>query len=283
MIIDCFPFFKELDILEIRFHALDKYVDKFLIVESEETFTGLEKPLYFLENQNRFSQFLDKIEYVKIPKILKSIDTNKGSVNWGREYFQKNVMMQQINKYDSNDIVIISDCDEIPDLSAVDFSTIDSPQVFTNYMFIFKLNLMMFNNQISTQRIEGNPPVNNEIGYPWLWFGSTLTKQKFLKNQLFWGHPNLREKRQQLPQINGGWHFTFCMTRDDIQDKLRAFSHADALDTKEINNETYINKCISQEKEFNDCGRDVKLIDINSEYIPEYIKNNINKYKHIIK
>jgi beta-1,4-mannosyl-glycoprotein beta-1,4-N-acetylglucosaminyltransferase len=283
MIIDCFPFFKELDILEIRLNILDKYVDKFLLIESEETFTGLEKPLLFLENQSRFDKFLHKIDYIKIPRISKDLDPNKGQVNWGREYFQKNYMMSKINNYHEDDIIIISDCDEIPNLKNVDFSIIDFPKVFTNYMFIFKLNLMMFNNESSTQRIEGNPPVNNKINEPWLWFGSTIMKQKYLKGQLFWGHPHLREQRQQLPQIHGGWHFTFCMSNENIQDKLKAFSHADALDKKEINNTNYINECILQEKEFNNCGRDVKLININTDYIPEYIQNNINKYIHIIK
>jgi hypothetical protein len=283
MVIDCFPFFKELDILEIRLNILDKYVDKFLLIESEETFTGLDKPLFFLNNQERFNKFLHKIEYLQIPKIPVGLDPNKGKVNWSREYFQKNYMMKKINEYHEDDILIISDCDEIPDLENLDFNTINFPKVFINYMFIFKLNLMMFNNISSTSRIEGNPPVDNKIGQPWLWFGSTITKQKFIKNKLFWGHPNLRERRQQLPQIHGGWHFTFCMNNENIQDKLKAFSHADALDSKEINNTNYINECILQEKEFNDCGRDIKLININTSYIPKYVQDNVNKYQHIIK
>jgi len=283
MIIDCFPFFKELDVLEIRLNCLNKYVDRFLLVESEETFTGLDKPLYFFENNKRFEKFLHKIEYLKVPKIPNNLDPYKGQVNWSREYYQKNYMMHIIKELNPDDIVIISDCDEIPDLSKIDFALVDDPKVFINNMFIFKLNLMMFNNETSLKRIEGNPPVNNKINDPWLWFGSTILKQKYIKNQDFWGHPNLRESRQHLPQIYGGWHFTFCMENKDIQHKLKAFSHADALDTKEINNNDYINKCIADQKEFNDCGRDVKLIDINSEYLPEYLVQNKEKYNHLFK
>lgn len=283
MIIDCFPFFKELDVLEIRLNTLDKYVDKFLIVESEETFTGIDKPLYFYENAERFKPFLHKIEHLKVPKLPQEMDPNKGQVNWGREYFQKNFMMKRINQYNEEDILIISDCDEIPDLSKVYFNLIDTPKVFTNNMFIFKLNLMMFNNEGSTKRIEGNPPVSNKIGDPWLWFGSTILKQKYIKNKLFWGHPNLREERQTYPQIHGGWHFTFCMENKDIQHKLKAFSHADALDTESINNENYINKCISEEKEFNDCGRKVALVEVTEKYLPNYLVKNKEKYNFLLK
>jgi beta-1,4-mannosyl-glycoprotein beta-1,4-N-acetylglucosaminyltransferase len=283
MIIDCFPFFKELDVLEIRLNCLDKYVDRFLLVESEETFTGLDKPLYFFENNKRFEKFLHKIEYLKVPKIPNNLDPYKGQVNWSREYYQKNYMMHRIKELNEDDILIISDCDEIPDLSNVDFNLIDAPQIFTNKMFFMKFNLMMFNNESSIKRIEGNPPVSNRVGEPWLWFGSTILKQKHIKNKLFWGHPNLRESRQYLPQIYGGWHFSFCLNNQDIQHKLKAFSHADCLDTKEINNEDYINECVSQQKEFNDCGRDVKLIDINQKNLPEYLVNNIKKYNSLFK
>lgn len=283
MIIDCFPFFKELDVLEVRLNTLDPYVDKFLIVESEETFTGIDKPLYFFENYERFKKFKDKIEYLKIPKIPRNIDPYKGHVNWDREYYQKNYMMHRINELDEDDVVILSDCDEIPDLSNVNLKEIDQPKVFINKMFIFKFNLMMFNNLSTTSRIEGKPPVNTKIGEPYCWFGSSIMKQKYLKNKMFWNVDGFRAKRSDFEQIYSGWHFTFCMDNKDIQHKLKAFSHANELDNSEINNFDYINQCVSQEKEFNDCGRDVKLIDSNSKYLPKYLVENKEKYNHLFK
>jgi beta-1,4-mannosyl-glycoprotein beta-1,4-N-acetylglucosaminyltransferase len=283
MIIDCFPFFKELDVLEVRLNTLDPYVDKFVLVESEETFTGIDKPLYFFENYERFEKFKDKIEYFKVPKIPRNLDPYKGQVNWNREYYQKNYMMHRINELDENDIIILSDCDEIPDLSNVNLNEIDQPKVFINKMFIFKFNLMMFNNLSTTSRIEGKPQVNTKIGEPYCWFGSSVMKQKHLKNKMFWNVDGLRAKRSDFEQIYAGWHFTFCMDNKDIQHKLKAFSHANELDISEINNFDYINQCVSQEKEFNDCGRDVKLIDSNSKYLPKYLVENKEKYNHLFK
>jgi beta-1,4-mannosyl-glycoprotein beta-1,4-N-acetylglucosaminyltransferase len=283
MIIDCFPFFKELDVLEIRLNTLDPYVDKFLLIESEETFTGIDKPLYFFENYERFGKFKDKIEYLKIPKIPENLDPNKGQVNWSREYYQKNYMMHRINELHDDDIIILSDCDEIPDLSNIDLKQIDEPKVFINKMFIFKFNLMMFNNLSTQSRVEGKPPVNTSNGEPYAWFGSSVMKQKHLKNKMFWNVDGLRAKRCNFEQINGGWHFTFCMDNKDVQHKLKAFSHADELDNSKINNSEYINKCIVDQKEFNDCGRDVKLIDIDCKYLPKYLVENKEKYNHLFK
>jgi beta-1,4-mannosyl-glycoprotein beta-1,4-N-acetylglucosaminyltransferase len=282
MIVDCFPFFKELDVLEVRLNALNPYVDKFVLLESEETFTGVDKPLFFFENYKRFEKFKSKIEYLKVPKIPLNLDPYKGQVNWNREYYQKNYMINRINELDDNDILILSDCDEIPDLSKVNLNEIDQPKVFLNNYFTFRFNLMAFNNERTIERIEGSPQVDNTPNSPWKWFGSTVLKKKYIKNQNFWGYSNLREVRQKLPQIHGGWHFSSCMSNKDIINKIAAYSHA--CEYTQINNEEIINKYISENKDFCNYNlRDMKLIEATTEYLPEYLVENKEKYSHLFK
>lgn len=273
MIVDCFSFFKELDLLEIRLSILDKYVDKFVLTESEETFTGIPKPLYFEQNKKRFEKFLHKIVYIKTSKAPSK------ATAWNREHNQNNSNQIYIQTLNSEDIVIISDCDEIPDLSKVNLSKIESPQVFLNKNFTLRLNLMTFNNAKSFARKEN---VDNSINKPWMWFGSTISKQKYIKNQNFWGWNNLREKRQKLPQIQGGWHFSSCMPNKDIIYKIKAYSHADMYN--HIKDENLIAEHIKVNKDFvNYDMRDIKQIDISEQHLPKYIVNNKQKYNHLFK
>jgi len=279
MVIDCFPFFKELDILEIRLNILDEYIDKFILIESEETFTGLNKILHFFENKKRFERFLHKIEYFKIKKIPDHLDENKGKVDWNREFNQKNHMMEGINQFDENDIIIISDCDEIPDLSKIKLDQIETPKVFINKNFTLRLDLMTFNNIEAYKRTEN---IDKTKGQPWKWFGSTISKQKYIKNQNFWGWDKLREARQNLPQIEGGWHFSSCMPNKDIIDKIQSYSHADMYG--HIKDENLIAEYIKINKDFvNYELRDIKQINISEDNLPKYIVDHKEKYSHLFK
>ena len=116
MIYDCFSFFNELDLLEIRLKTLDCVVDKFVLSESNYTHTGQKKPLYFKENLSKFSQFKDKIIHIVSPDPE---FPNKAEVDieyrWLCENKQRNATIKAIEKVlKPNDILIISDLDEIP-------------------------------------------------------------------------------------------------------------------------------------------------------------------------
>ena len=108
-IIDSFLFFNEIDLLEIRFNILYDYVDYFIITESDTTFSGNKKELFFLKNESKFDKFKDKIIYnpIKIPDNI--------SVTWDREIYQRNSPIEKIKEIsDNNDLIITSDLDEIP-------------------------------------------------------------------------------------------------------------------------------------------------------------------------
>ena len=141
MIIDCFPFFNELDVLELRLNILDEVVDKFILVEASKTQTKLDKPFYFEENKNRYSKFLDKIIHVKIEDYPKED-------GWAMENFQRNCIQLGLEKLNLtiNDIIAISDVDEIWDPLVI--KNLDNLldqykflSVGMNY-FVFYLNLI---------------------------------------------------------------------------------------------------------------------------------------------
>ena len=116
MIYDCFPFFNELDVLDIRLHVLNDVVDKFVIVEASFTHTGNPKDFIFEQNKGRFADFADKIIHIKLtekpdPPSCGIPDERK----WFLENFQRNAIVQGLSAAKPTDIIMVSDCDEIPD------------------------------------------------------------------------------------------------------------------------------------------------------------------------
>lgn len=115
-IIDCFPFFNELDILEIRLEELYEVVDFFVLVEASKTQSLIDKPFYFEENKARYTKFLDKIIHVKVT------DCPNNSYIWQMENFQRNCIMRgldSIKDLKQSDMILISDLDEIPSKEAI--------------------------------------------------------------------------------------------------------------------------------------------------------------------
>ena len=115
MIYDCFTFFNELDILELRLNILYKYVDKFVIVEGNKTHTGKDKDFIFEQNKNRFEKFLDKIIYIKVEDFpsLENSQTSEDGNKWLYENYQRDAIMRGLTECKDDDIIITSDCDEI--------------------------------------------------------------------------------------------------------------------------------------------------------------------------
>lgn len=113
MIVDCFIFYNEIKLLQYRLETLYKHVDHFIIVESTLTFAGNKKESYFLNNKHLFEKFLDKIIHVLVN------DTPVCHDAWGRERFQRNCISRGLDKIvnlKESDVLIISDCDEIPNV-----------------------------------------------------------------------------------------------------------------------------------------------------------------------
>jgi beta-1,4-mannosyl-glycoprotein beta-1,4-N-acetylglucosaminyltransferase len=271
---DGFLFFNELDLLEIRLNELDEVVDKFILVESILTHASKEKPYYFEANKNRFKKFLDKIIHIKVndrPTIPASL--GRGGIYHNRhemEWFQRDCISRGFKSCDPNDIVMVSDVDEIP--------TVESIKECKN--LLLKEKMVSFNQLLFYYKINGL--CVNQNGYAENWAGTVACKHKD-----FTGAQNMRNiKGTNKTRIkNGGWHFSYLGGPDMIAQKIESYSHAE-FDNDYIKDRKRIQERIDKGLDlFDRPGKPRQIyIDIKSSLnFPKYIQENIEKYNHLIK
>jgi beta-1,4-mannosyl-glycoprotein beta-1,4-N-acetylglucosaminyltransferase len=202
MIVDAFTFFDELDTLEIRLHTLAPVVDRFVLVEAARTFTGLAKPLHFLENQDRFAPFLDRITRVTA-RNLSSDDP------WDNENMSRNAIAPYV---DGDDIVLLSDVDEIPRPEIVEqlaAGELILPIVMDIDHFIYFYDLQLLAEKLG-------------------WIGTCAFRAGDLRQHDVRWH---RYHRSDFNAVfNAGWHFSYMGGSAAVQNKLRSFSHAFDID-----------------------------------------------------
>ena len=285
---DCFMYFDEDMVLDLRLNILDRYVSKFIICEATYNHKGLKKKLNF--NIQNFQKFKDKIIYIVLDKNspdLIPIDDNDtletknkkilhNSIN--RDVYQRNHLMTEISKLDNEDLIFISDLDEIPNLE--NFKYKSKINVFVQDMFSYKFNLKLPNRK---------------------WIGSRACKKKHLvspqwlrniknKSYPFWRLDTFfsNKKYMNLNYIeNGGWHFTSIKTAQELFHKLTSFAHhlefeESGLKLNDI--EEYIKKKknfynYSVDKKEKKYSGEESLIVENKDKLPKYITDNIAKYK----
>ena len=142
-IYDCFQFFNEEHIVDLRFNILNNVVDFFVIVESTVNHQGNPKKLQF--DINKYQKFKKKIKYIIVddtPEILKKPHEGGESLV---EQHQRNSLMKVLNKADDNDLIILSDVDEIPDLKKLNLFNKKNYAVFSQKMFMYKINFLNLN------------------------------------------------------------------------------------------------------------------------------------------
>jgi len=254
MIYDCFMFFNELDLLEVRLHELNDVVDKFIISESTRTFSNQPKELIFQKNMDRFKEFLPKIEYM----IIDDADLPPYDAAWTYENYQRDVMEKALKGCSPEDLIIISDLDEIPDKEIIknlgDFGGI---KVLDMLQYNFYLNY-----------INSKEPV-------WL-RGTRVFKYKELENTTLTA---IRlSEGEHIP--NAGWHFSFLGGIKTIKYKIQAFAH------QEYNNEYYtdekkLEKAVKEGKDIFERGYEYKIVPIDKSF-PQYIQKNKDKFKDLI-
>ena len=259
-IYDCFQYFDEDHMVDLRLNILNKYVDYFIISESTKTHQGKSKKINF--DIKNFSKFKDKIKFI-IADYKDEINfTNHTGGESPIEQHQRNSLIKGLKNASSEDLLILSDSDEIPDLTKLPL--IDKKKkyiAFSQKMFMYKLNLQNLN--------ESN------------WIGSKITKVKYLKtmqefrNLKFKNYPIWRIDKLNQQIINGGWHFSYLQTPEQILKKIKSFSHGE-FNNKDLNEKEIESKILKNEDIF---GRETKLkkISIDGSF-PEYIVNNKDKY-----
>ena len=141
MVYDCFPFFNELELLEIRLNELDPVVDKFILVEATRTFQKKPKPLYYQENKERFKKFEDKIIHIVVDKFPGFFYKWRIPKAWDYDNYQKDQVILGLNNCKSDDVIIISDLDEIPSARLVEkYKNYPGVKVFEQLFCNYYLN-----------------------------------------------------------------------------------------------------------------------------------------------
>jgi len=281
-IYDCFNFFNELDILEIRLNELYDIVDYFIIVESSVTHSGELKPFYFEENKNRFSKFMDKIisfkifdtpndfinlnltedsELKKINHYI-SVQTNRfdrrSQPDYGRDFFQKESVRRALVNCNDNDLILISDADEIPNSSII--LNLENLNLNEN---IYSLNQPMYYYYLNLLKEKD-------------WYGTKMGLYQNIKQYSF---NEIRGDKNLSTQIsNGGWHFSFQGGSEMIKKKILSYSARDLVNSQVLLN---IEKNMSEGIDPFFRGNLTHVL-IDDSY-PSYIKNNIDKFSHMIK
>ena len=283
-------YFDEEVVLDVRLNTLDKYVDYFVIVESSFTHKGDNKNLMF--NHNKFEKFKNKIIYLvydKQPKGIEAVNENDSENEKSRKYIlnaalrengQRNFIQNGLIKAEDNDIILISDVDEIPNLSEVNFNNISEKIImFHQDMFYYKFDLKIPN---------------------LLWTGTKGCRKKYLLSPQWLRNVKDRkyfpfridilfsEKKYSSIKFisNGGWHFSNIKTAEEIEYKLKSYLHhrefdEQSLSVEEIQNIIENKKAIYDlkvDKRVNKIGDGSKLVKIKFEKLPIYIQQNKHNY-----
>ena len=267
VIYDCFQFFNEEHILDLRLNILNEFVDFFVITESTVNHQGNSKKLNF--DSSKFKKFNNKIIYIVVndtPEEIKKPHVEGESLV---EQHQRNSIMRGLKNCHDDDLVILSDVDEIPDLNKLNmFNKKNKYAVFSQKMFGYKINLL-------------NETENN-------WHGSKICLKKnlkspqWLRNLKFKKHPFWRiDKKRNLQIIeNGGWHFAYLGNPANISKKIKSFSHGE-FNKINFTNQENIKKKIDMGKDIFDREIIYKKVQIDNSF-PKYIIENKEKFKEWI-
>lgn len=282
-IIDCFMYYDEDLVLDIRLNILDKYVSNFVICEANFNHNGTKRDLKF--DIKNFSKFKEKIIYIPLkqqPMNLRIVENHddrhlKNSKILDnavlRENFQRNYLQSAIKNFDNDDLIIISDLDEIPNLEK----------------FVYKANLTFFEQKMFFYKF-------NLVQKDFIWYGSRACKKKHLLNPQWLR--NIRSKKYPLWKLNiyfskkkynsvnfikdGGWHFTNIKKPEEIDYKMKNYLHHLEYEESGLDVEN-IKKIIAEKKVLYDHSVDkkgkkwsssIKLSLIDDLKLPEYIIKN---------
>lgn len=251
MIYDCFPFFYELELLDIRLHELYKVVDKFVLVEATFTHQGKPKPLYYQENKDKFKDFNDKIIHVVVDNF--PIDDP-----YERERYQPSQASRILKECSPYDIIMISDADEIPRASVV--------KELSPYIF-YKLETKEFHYWL-----------NCTTG---LKYGTISVCDYPSGIATFETLAGVRHFASGTPIKDAGWHFSYIAPAENIKLKLESFMPGDYLGWSVAQIKEFIERNPPEDFQKGAYGRKMQIVDFD-ETFPKYLLDNLSKFKHMI-
>ena len=287
-------FYDEDLVADLRLNILNEYVDEFIIVESKFTHSGEKRELLF--DVNKYLNFKNKINYIVLEdephnlEIVANSDTkdktnSKYIMNaLKRENFQRNGITKGLTKANPEDLILISDVDEIPNLSKLNVNKINNEIIlFKQNFYYYKLNLILEN-------------------MPWL--GTKACKYKNLKSPQWLR--NIKDKKYSFWRLdvlfsdkkysnikfieNGGWHFSNMKTAAEIEKKMRTYLHHREYDINPLGKEK-IEEIMKSKKSIYNLRADMKtekfdgtqnLKPTDGSELPNFIKKNKKKYSNWI-
>jgi len=293
-IFDCFMYWDEDTLLDLRLNILNEHVDHFVIVEGNKTWQNNPKKLKF--DINKFKKFKKKIIYLTYDEKIKEIEqvnNNDSDYEKSRKFIlnaayrengQRNFISKGLGDAEDDDVILISDVDEIPNLENINFKKISQNiMLFKQNMFYYKFNLKLPN---------------------LVWSGTKGCKKKYLKSPQWLR--NIKDKKYPFYRIdtyfsekkyinlefidNGGWHFSNIKTEKEIEHKLKSYIHNREFDVNpmtanEIENIIINKKAIydlTVDKTVNKIGNGNKLEKYPLQKLPKFLQNNLENFKEWI-
>jgi hypothetical protein len=286
MIYDCFSFFNELDVLELRLNILAPVVDRFVIVESNFTHSNQPKQLFFATNVERFGAFADKIIHIVVDKFPDNPKNNA----WVFEHFQRNAIMRALVDAEPDDIILISDVDEIPRPETIQkMAADDHVYLFRQRMYYYYINCIDTSKQKSNASWIGTiglrrellqePQKLRQLGL--LLTGLTdsrlIVRTYFKCVKFFIG--DLRGYRLKFLD-DAGWHFSFLGGALRIIAKLEAFAHQE-YNKAEFKDPEKIKAMIANGEDILGRGFTYAFVPLDSSY-PSYLLSHQEGYSEFI-
>jgi hypothetical protein len=209
-IYDCFLFFNEFEILEIRLEELYEHVDHFVLLEASETFSGLKKPFYFEETKEKYKRFIDKIIHIKLNETVSTDNP------WVREHFQRDQLIQGLENCAPNDIILLSDVDKCISGDQVELLKEElaahSPIGFYHQPYRYFLN-------------RKDPNISQWAGLVALYYKQLAqSSPQKIRSQVI--APNqIENNKEPFTFLKNGWHFSSMGGNNRVYQKWKSFSH----------------------------------------------------------
>jgi beta-1,4-mannosyl-glycoprotein beta-1,4-N-acetylglucosaminyltransferase len=292
---DCFTYFNEDLVLDLRFHTLNEFVDKFVVVEATRDHAGKKKKLNF--NISNFKKYSNKVIYIVVDDIPEKVGSYKKNYheNFVRENYHRNCISRGLTKVSEQDLIMISDVDEIPNLTNLStFNSKNKLAFFRQKFFQYK-----FNTCIPCSPIQKTLFKSDFI--EWIGTGICLKKNllspQWLRDKrleaskiLFLESRNIFKRLKRflkykflLPQIinNGGWHFSSVLSPEDMRLKLESFCHGE-FNKDEFKNLEIIRTKLNNNIDIFDSRTALKSIEIDNVNFPSYILKNRARFAQFI-
>jgi beta-1,4-mannosyl-glycoprotein beta-1,4-N-acetylglucosaminyltransferase len=279
-VFDCFTFFNELDLLEIRLHEHEPIVDRFVLAEATRTHTGHPKPLYFQENRGRFAPFLDRITHIVVDDL--PLGGTSEDDNIRRENFQRNALARGLDGAGPNDHVMVSDVDEIVRADAIERALRPRGRVPTAHLFELRWFYYFLNYEKPRRWLENGPRMVSMTRY------STPQALRDIHppddnrrwfRRLRWMRRNYGRTMDFTVHRDAGWHFSYMGGIDAVSQKLTSYMH---VHPDVLTHRSHIVRSVAAGRSYDPADPDVLELRTIDESFPGYLRWNLQRFRHLV-